>query len=141
MVWWLRRLYRKVFHVCEAWCESNLSRAPQNCGQQRVHSMSSDPFSTLLHLSLWPGRMTFLESITWAPLLCGFQVAQPLGDTSRRLEATWPFVWPWSCPPITTAPPERSISHSSSSQPAFSYTILPMPTPSGLGVLLAFLCC
>lgn len=139
-----KTVYGKLFHVCEGWCESSLLRAPRSCGQQRVYSyiVCLQTYSPLRHPSLWPGRLTSLESITWAPLLCGFQVAQPLGDASRRLEGrsgrsltlpTWPCVWPWSCPPVTTAPPERYLSHSSSSQPALSYTILPMPTLSGLG--------
>ena len=47
----------------------------------------SDPFSfTVLHPALLPGRLTFLESTTWAHLLSCFHVAQPLGGTSRGLE-------------------------------------------------------
>lgn len=35
--------------------------------------MPSDPFSILPHPSLCPGRLSSLESLTWAPLLSGFK--------------------------------------------------------------------
>lgn len=43
---------------------------------------------------------------------------------------SWPCFWSVSCPPVTTAPPERALSHSSSSQLAPSYSTVSHPHPS-----------
>lgn len=98
--------------------------------------MPSESFSFLLYSSLRPGRLTPLESIFWAPLL--FQVVQPPGGVSNRGQKrrevcslpTWPCFWPWSHPPITTAPPATA--------PVLSLLpatpLSPIRTVSGLGV-------
>ena len=85
-------VYRKVFLLCEAcWTiqsENSSLRALQK-GRQRkmwwLFCLPSDPFPTVLHPALWPGRLTSPESTTWAPSSSGFHVARLLGATSRRL--------------------------------------------------------
>lgn len=77
----------------------------------------------------------------WLP--CGSATGRQQWETGEQkgslILPTWPCYWLWSCSPITTAPPEQFLSPSSSSQPTFSYTVLPMPTLSGLVVALVFL--